>query len=254
MRKNLSFLLICILFGCSKENVRESNNLNVGAKLIQIITNDLIISYEYDDESNLIKIVSAPSSSGNKVSVTFEYENGVLMTSKHYIDGRLEFTLVFEYNDRVIDRKNVIVNDILTSYELYKSNASKIIGIQGFRKNESLNEFIPSYDIDLVYNQKMNVEKETRLNIQSNETTEIIYEYDSKINFLKAVPENAKIGWIENYGFSENNPVSQKWFFEGTEFENFNYSYEYNDSDFPIKQNLLDSEGNIKSTTTYIYE
>ncbi len=256
MKKSLHLLYIFLIFlSCSKENetttADESNNPNY--KLVELFQNNIITKFEYENES-LIRVVSN-TNSGNTALITYEYENNFLTKVEHYINGGLEFHHEFMYENGVIKRKDVVVNEVITSYELFTMVGDKVSMIERYEKLENQNEFYLKNSIEFIYNQSENIEKQISKVITPNlQTTEIVFEFDSKKNYLSAIPKEAHINWVESSGTNQNNILSQKWIFEGNEYEHKTFNYLYSEFGYPVERNEVNKDGIIIQTTTFVYE
>ncbi|WP_339889764.1 hypothetical protein [uncultured Flavobacterium sp.] len=233
MKKIITILIVSILFfSCSSDDSSDNSN-NTEPQTIKLkkitYSDGSTLNFSY---SNNILSQTVGVSQNETFKREFVYENDKLVRIKNYVNNLYlnNEDIVYQYIGNNISSSLGYEGNILFSHQFSYNNSNQMI-----EDSQSDNSV---YCCSNYYTYNSNGNILIKSNSDNNFTTN--YTYDDKKNPLfYSFPEAySKIKEI-----SKNNIIS----------EDFNYSYTYNSSDFPITKNQL-SSGLSVLVETYEYE
>ena len=232
MRKpNILIILFVglIIISCSSDENNDSNeNSQELQKLIMISDTEL----DSDEIQSTIELI---------------YDNENLTSIKEIFVGIGENIWNYTYSGNQLETVNDIpvslINDILIieyTYEReeYIVENNKLVSLTAYFRDELDEPF--QFNFKELYTYSNNNITETRFLDSNNSVTGFnTYEYDNMNNAIKGLKDINR--WIfpnsSIYGISDNNVVNRKEFDEdGNLLTEFQYEYEYDNNDFPIKR------------------
>jgi|GEM_PF-3139681 len=250
MKKNILLFCIISFFGCSSDNEPELNIEPTNARLVREVAVDLgtnktqTMNYLYT--GNLLSETEEIESDGSISKTVYNYENGILKSLNHYVNGKVKGSTTFDYNaEKLIRSKTSVEDNITFQYAYIYDGVKRLIGEQTLISGK-------------LNSQKLYSHNNTALNGQ-NSFTETVYGSSNNVLFKKTYESDTEnnpyfdilpSAYVKiSIPFSVEN-LSKKTNLEG---DVTTYEYIYNNNHRPT-QMIEKINGVERVKTTFIYQ
>ncbi|PHR69255.1 MAG: hypothetical protein COA67_11035 [Lutibacter sp.] len=231
MKKITLLLLIFVLtftFSCDSEDDTPETTYKL-VKLEGFNSDDELefsSTIEYNEDGFLNKAIETI---GNETYITnYIYSNGKIVTVD-YPDS--DETENYTYTDDLITSSVTEEGSQTYNYTYMYNSSNQMIKKTKTTQGNAVSETTYTYDIN-----------DNALSVNYGNSNVITYTYDTKINPLRLALPNAL---LKIFSIGQNNKLISN--------PDVNYTYEYNDNDYPTKQNYY-LNGDLEQYNLYTYE